>query len=111
MNESFSVNREGHLTIGGADTVALAKEYGTPLYVMDEGMLRDNCRRYRRAIDEFYGGRGIAAYASKAFSCKEIYRIVQQEGMGVDVVSEGELYASLLAGFPADKIFFHGNNK
>ncbi|PWM39855.1 MAG: diaminopimelate decarboxylase [Clostridiales bacterium] len=111
MNESFSVNREGHLTIGGADTVALAKEYGTPLYVMDEGMIRDNCRRYRRAIDEFYGGRGIAAYASKAFSCKEIYRIVQQEGMGVDVVSEGELYTSLLAGFPADKIFFHGNNK
>lgn len=111
MNESFSVNREGHLTIGGADTVALAREYGTPLYVMDEGMIRDNCRRYRRAIDEFYGGRGIAAYASKAFSCKEIYRIVQQEGMGVDVVSEGELYTSLLAGFPADKIFFHGNNK
>lgn len=111
MNESFSVNREGHLTFGGADTVALAKEYGTPLYVMDEGMIRDNCRRYRRAIEEFYGGRGTVAYASKALSCKEIYRIMQQEGMGVDVVSAGELYTSFLAGFPADKIFFHGNNK
>lgn len=111
MSESFSVNGEGHLTFGGADTVALAKQYGTPLYVMDEEMIRENCRRYRRSIDEFYSGNGIAAYASKAFSCKEIYRIVQQEGLGVDVVSAGELYTALAAGFPAEKIFYHGNNK
>ena len=62
-------------------------------------------------MDEYYGGNGLALYASKALSCKVIYRIAKEEGMGVDVVSGGELYTALSAGFPAEKIYFHGNNK
>lgn len=111
MSECFGVNGQGHLTIGGADTVALAKEYGTPLYVMDEMGIRGRCRQFMQSMQEFYGGRGMVLYASKAFSCKEIYRIMDSEGVGVDVVSAGELFTALSAGFPAGRIYFHGNNK
>lgn len=101
----------GHLTIGGRDTVELAQTYGTPLYVMDEGEIRRACRSYRSSIEKYYGGRGLAAYASKAFCCKALCRIVGEEGLGLDVVSGGELYTAMSVGFPADKILFHGNNK
>lgn len=111
ISESFSVNEKGHLAVGGADTLALAAEYGTPLYVMDEDKIRRTCQSYRASIERFYEGRGLALYASKAFCCKEIYRIVASEGLGADVVSGGELYTALQAGFPAEKIYFHGNNK
>lgn len=111
LNQSFGVNEKGHLTVGGADTVELAKKFSTPLYVFDESAIRDACRQFKDSIDEFYGGNGLVLYASKAFSCLEIYRIMAGEGMGVDVVSGGELYTALKAGFPADRIFFHGNNK
>lgn len=111
ISTCLDVNEKGHLTIGGADTVDLAAAYGTPLYVMDETAIREACRSYKASIDEFYGGKGLPLYASKAFCCKEIYRIMAEEGMGADVVSGGELYTALAAGFPADKIFFHGNNK
>ena len=104
-------NAAGHLTIGGCDLTAIAGEFHTPAYVMDENKIRENCRVYRHAMDEYYGGNGLALYASKALSCKAIYRIVLEEGMGVDVVSGGELYTALSAGFPAEKIYFHGNNK
>ena len=106
QSESLQINAQGHLTIGG-----LAREYGTPLYVLDETGVRAACRIYRDSIDRFYGGRGMVCYASKAFCCKEICRIMHDEGMGLDVVSEGELYTALSAGFPAEKICFHGNNK
>ena len=108
---TLKINQNGHLEIGGADTVALAEQFGTPLYVMDEQYIRDMCAAYKRAIDEEYGGNGLVLYASKAFSCKAVYRIVQEEGIGVDVVSGGELYTALQAGFPAEKIYVHGNNK
>ncbi len=111
QNQALKINEKGHLEIGGCDTVSLAKEYQTPLYVMDEQMIRDNCKQYRQSMEEFYGGRGLVLYASKAFSSKEMYRIVMQEGLGVDVVSGGELYTALSVNFPADKICFHGNNK
>ncbi len=111
QNESLKINEQGHLEIGGCDTVALAKEYQTPLYVMDERVIRDNCKQYRESMEEFYGGQGLVLYASKAFSSKEMYRIVMQEGLGIDVVSGGELYTALSVNFPADKICFHGNNK
>ena len=111
ISACFGVNEKGRLTIGGADAVELAREYGTPLYVMDEGTIREACRSYKSSIEEFYGGRGLPLYASKAFCCKEIYRIMAEEGMGTDVVSGGELYTALAAGFPAQRIFFHGNNK
>lgn len=109
--EQFTVNNSGHLEIGGCDTVALASEFGTPLYVMDEGRIRENMRVYKNAIDTLYGGKGLALYASKAFCAGYIYKIAAQEGFGVDVVSGGELYTALKAGFDPSKIYFHGNNK
>ncbi|HIR58335.1 MAG TPA: diaminopimelate decarboxylase [Candidatus Gallacutalibacter pullicola] len=111
ISNCLGKNEKGHLTIGGCDTVDLAKEYGTPLYVMDEGKIRATCRMYRESFEKYYGGQGMPLYASKAFSCKEICRIVNEEGLGLDVVSGGELYTALQAGFPAEKIHFHGNNK
>jgi len=110
-SECLNVNAAGHLTIGGADTVALAQQYGTPLFVMDEQQIRENCRVYTNAIRDFYDGHGLALYASKAFSCKEICRIAAEEGLGIDVVSAGELYTALQANFPPEHIYFHGNNK
>lgn len=111
VSDCLQVNEKGHLTIGGCDTVELAHRFGTPLYAMDELKIRDSCRRYQESFERCYGGNGLPLYASKAFSCKEICRIMAQEGMGLDVVSGGELYTALEAGFPADRIHFHGNNK
>lgn len=109
--DTLTVNAKGHLVIGGADTVDLARQFGTPLYVMDEKYIRDMCSAYRTAIEENYGGNGLVLYASKAFSCLAVYRIAKEEKIGVDVVSGGELYTALKAGFPAEKIYMHGNNK
>lgn len=111
VSECLNVNDKGHLTIGGMDTVELAKRFGTPLYVMDEDAIRSHCRQFKESIDRCYGGNGLALYASKAFCCKAIYRVMKEEGLGADVVSGGELYTAMQAGFPAEKIFFHGNNK
>lgn len=111
VSKNLGVNEKGHLTIGKADTVELAEKYGTPLYVMDEELIRENARSFRTSIDKFYGGRGLVCYASKAFSCLEIYRIMKDEKMGVDVVSEGEIYTAYKAGFPMENVCFHGNNK
>lgn len=109
--KTLRVNEQGHLEIGGADAVALAKSFGTPLYVMDEQYIRDMCSVYRDAIQEEYDGNGIVLYASKAFSCLAIYKIADSEHIGVDAVSAGELYTAFKAGFPAEKIYLHGNNK
>lgn len=111
ISDSFQLSEQGHLTIGGCDAVALARQYGTPLYVMDENAIRANCRLYKNSVDKYYGGNGLVLYASKAFSCKEIYRIVNDEMLGTDVVSGGELYTAMQAGFPPEKVYFHGNNK
>lgn len=107
----LDVNPLGHLTIGGRDTVELAQQYGTPLYVMDEGDIRAACRSYAGSMARCYGGNGLIAYASKAMSCKAVCRIVMDEGLGIDVVSAGELYTAMSVDFPPDKIIFHGNNK
>mgnify|MGYP003301078441 CR=1 FL=1 len=111
VSDNLGINGNGHLTIDGADTVEIAKEYGTPVIVYSENGIRNNCRAFVNSIDEYYNGNGRAIYASKAFSCLEMYRIVNEEKMGVDVVSGGEIYTALKAGFPAEKIYFHGNNK
>ena len=107
----LSVNSDGHLTIGGLDTVELAREFGTPAYVMDEDCIRNTCRTYLAAAREYFGEDALPLYASKAFSCVGIYKIAAEEGMGIDCVSGGELYTARAAGFPAEKIYFHGNNK
>ena len=109
--ETLKINRLGHLEIGGADTVDLAKEFGTPLYVFDEAHIRNMMRVYKTTIEKEYDGNGLVLYASKAFSCEAVYAIAREEGIGVDVVSGGEFYTALKAGFPADKAYMHGNNK
>ena len=111
LTDNLSINEKNHLVIGRNDTVDLAKKYGTPLYVLDEDLVRENCRTYKGAIDKYYNGKGLVLYASKALSCKHIYKTVMEEGLGVDVVSGGELYTAYKSGFPMDKIYFHGNNK
>ena len=111
ISENLSVNSTGNLTIGGVDTVELAKEYGTPLYVMDEQVIRNSLRRFHDSMNKYYDGKGEVHYASKAFSCMEMCRVVASEGDGLDVVSIGELYTAYKAGFPMDKVGFHGNNK
>ena len=111
VSEALRVNNRGHLEVGGSDCVELAKEYGTPLYVMDEGLIRKNCRTYKNAMDRHYNGNGLVLFASKAFCSTAMCRIVQQEGLGLDVVSGGELYTAIKAGFPMNRVYFHGNNK
>ena len=110
-SDNLTVNEQGHLCIGSHDTVELAKEFGTPLYVLDEDKVRQNCRGYKNAIDEYYGGRGLALYASKALCTMYTARVAAEEGLGADVVSGGEIYTLKKAGFPMEKVFFHGNNK
>lgn len=110
-SDCLNVNERGHLTIGGCDTVQLAEMFGTPLYVMDETAIRRALRDYKASIDENYENGGMVTYASKACCFKELYRIVGQEGCGADVVSGGEIYTALQAGFPAERLYFHGNNK
>ncbi len=109
--EGQNVNELNHLTIGGCDSVKLCEEYGTPLYVIDENIVRKHCRLYKNSIDEFYGGHGLIFFASKALCNKSMVKIVQSEGLGVDSVSSGELYTSLSAGMEPEKICIHGNNK
>ncbi len=111
ISECLSKNENGHLTIGGMDVPALAKEYGTPLYIMDEDAIRSACREYRRAMLTHYGKNSLVAFASKAFCAKYMYKILSEENMGADVVSGGELYTALKAGFPMNRVYFHGNNK
>ena len=111
VNDCLNTNEKGHLTIGGCDTVELAKEYGTPLYVFDETTIRNTIRSYVSSFKKFYDGNGMPLYASKALSCKELCRIAKEENIGLDVVSGGEIYTALQAGFPMEKVHFHGNNK
>jgi diaminopimelate decarboxylase len=110
VSEALGINANGHLEIGGCDCVDLVNEYGTPLYVMDEEHIRANCRLYKNAMDKHYNENGLVLYASKAFCTMAMCKIIEQEGLGLDVVSGGELYTALKARFPTDKIYFHGNN-
>lgn len=111
VSECLSVNEKNHLTIGGLDTVELAAEYGTPLYVLDEDTIRRNCRLYTQSMERFYDGNGMILYASKALCTLALCRLAASEGMGLDVVSGGELYTAHKADFPMEKVYFHGNNK
>lgn len=104
------INEKGHLEIGGCDTTDLVKRLGTPLYVFDEAYMRQKIREYVEAF-QASGFKFQVAYASKAFCVMAMCRIAEEEGMSLDVVSDGELYTALQAGFPAHRIHFHGNNK
>ncbi len=107
----LAVNAAGHLALAGVDTVALAKKYGTPLYVLDEDMVRERMDLYRTAMAECFPAGSRPYYASKALCCKALCALAHERGMGVDVVSAGELYTALAAGVPAGDICFHGNAK
>lgn len=109
-NHPFYINDLGHLEIGGIDTVELAKKYGTPLYVYDVDMIRKNAQSFVQTFKDL-GVKAQVAYASKAFSSIAMVQIAKEENLSLDVVSEGELYTALKAGFPTNKIHMHGNNK
>ncbi len=109
--ENVSVGEDGHLQFAGVDTVALANQYGTPLYLMDEDRIRNRCRTYQAAVKAAFGDKGQVLYASKAASFKRIYEIMREEDMGIDVVSIGEMYTAIKAGFPLGRAYFHSNNK
>lgn len=108
--DSLQINEQGHIEIGGIDTLELVKKYDTPLYVYDVSVIRENCRAFVNAFKN-QQVKAQVAYASKAFSSIAILEVIQQEGLSLDVVSTGELYTALKAGFPTEKIHMHGNNK
>lgn len=109
--ENLGVNEQGHLTFGGFDTVELAEKYSTALYVMEEERIRANMRTYIGAMKKYFGEDSLPLYASKAASFKRIYTIAKEEGMGIDVVSSGEIYTAKCADFPLSMAYFHSNNK
>jgi diaminopimelate decarboxylase len=108
--QTADVNKKDHLVIGGCDTVDLAKEYGTPLYVFDETDLRNRCREFKTEFGKRYANT-IVSYSPKAFIAKAMIKLVEEEGLDLDVVSGGELAFARAAGFPASRIHFAGNNK
>lgn len=105
-----SVNQQGHLVIGGCDAVLLAGAFGTPLYVYDEITLRAACREFKTEFGKRYPD-VLVIYASKAYSNGTLLKLINEEGLGLDVVSEGELGIARSAKFPMKKVYFHGNNK
>lgn len=107
----FDINEQGHLTVGGLDTLTLASEFGTPVNILDEDYIRAQMRLYIKCAKQSFGADALPLFASKALCCAEIYRIAAEEGMGIDCVSPGELYIARRVGFPAGRIYFHGNNK
>ena len=104
-------DENGALLFAGQSVSALADRYGTPLYLMDEARIRQNCRMYKDAFRLAFGDKAMPLYASKACSFKQMYRIMAEEGMGVDCVSCGEIHTAIEAGFPAERIWFHGDGK
>ncbi len=107
---NLSINEKGHLVLGGCDTLDLAAQFGTPLYVMEEDKIRNVCQGYTKALAAYKGG-GKALFAGKAFLNTAMCKIVQSEGLGLDVVSGGELAVAINADFDLANVYFHGNNK
>lgn len=107
---TMTINERGHLEVGGCDSVQLANEFGTPLYIFDEECFREKCGLYRESFE----AQGIpfdVAYSGKAFMTYKICNILEEEGLALEVVSGGELYLALKAGFPPDRVYFTGNYK
>ena len=109
--KNIAVNEKGNLTFAGYDTVELKKKYGTPLYLLDEERIKENCRIYKSALAESLGESALPLYAGKALCILAIYKIMAEEKMGIDVVSPGEIYTAKTANFPMERAYFHGNNK
>ena len=109
--ENLSRNAEGELCLAGVSLRSLAEQYGTPLYLYDEERIRERCRTYINAVRDAFDGNGKVLYASKAASFRRLYEIMAEEGMGIDVVSSGEIYTALKAGYPLAHAYFHSNNK
>ncbi|HBY57263.1 MAG TPA: diaminopimelate decarboxylase [Candidatus Atribacteria bacterium] len=108
--DGFSLNNSGNLAFDQCELIKLAQKYGTPCYLFSESIIRNKCRQYTSAFSR----RNVdfeVIYAGKAFLVKAMCNILKEEGLSLDVASGGELYTALSAGFPSDKIFFHGNNK
>ena len=103
--------KDGVLYFAGQNTVELAKEYGTPLYLLDEDKIREKCRSYKKAFKMHFGPAAQPLYASKANCFKRIYEIMKEEEMGIDVVSSGEIYGALRAGYDLSHALFHSNSK
>lgn len=108
---SANVSEDDHLVIGGCDVPQLLQQFGSPLYILDEETLRVACQQYREAMKRYYPGDALVIYASKAWNCLAVCAIVHSEALGIDIVSGGELFTALKAGVPADRLYFHGNNK
>ncbi len=111
LSDNIARGDDGKLTFAGRSVPALAEKFGTPLYLMDEQRIRHNCRLYTETFRECFGGAALPLYAGKAASFRAMYRIMKEEGMGIDAVSCGEIHTALSAGFPAEQIFFHGDGK
>ena len=111
VHSNVTVGENGHLYFAGADTVALAEKYGTPVFLLDDARVRARVREYKEAMARNFGEGSMPLFASKSLSFKEIYRMMAEEGIGTDIVSSGELYTAVCAGFPMERAFFHGNNK
>ena len=109
--ENIKRDEDGELLFAGVRLSKLAERYGTPLYLYDEDRIRERCRTYNCAVKEAFGKRGKVLYASKAASFTRLYEIMREEGMGVDVVSVGEIFVAKKAGFPFCETYFHSNNK
>ena len=112
MNSQITnqINQAGHLTIGGVDSLKLAKEYGTPLVVYDVSQIRNQIRAFKKVFEEEQVNYAVS-YASKAFASIAMYQVANEEGAYTDVVSAGELYTAMKANFPMERVSFHGNNK
>ena len=111
VHSNVTVGENGHLFFAGTDTVLLAEKYGTPVFLLDDARVRARIREYKEAMQTNFGESSIPLFASKSLSFKEIYRIMAEEGIGTDIVSSGELFTAVSAGFPMERAFFHGNNK
>jgi diaminopimelate decarboxylase len=111
MPLTAQVNAQDHLEVGGCDVSELVNRFGSPLYILDEATLRTACRQYRDAFRQHYPGESLVIYASKAWNCLAVCAVVAHEGLGIDVVSGGELHTALKAGVAPDVLYMHGNNK
>ena len=111
LSTNITRGENGVLFFAGQSVPDLARRYGTPLYLMDEARIRANCRMYQSALKAAFHGAALPLYAGKACAFKQIYRIMNEEGMGLDAVSRGEIHTALAAGFPAERIWFHGDGK